>query len=64
MTLRGRYLRAAQVMFGTSPADIASAGPEAVTVVAPPAVTGPVVIALTNDDGSYAVASSPFTYGD
>jgi hypothetical protein len=61
--IRGRNLRAAQVMFGLDPARIVAAGPAAVTVVAPPARAGPVAIAVTNEDGSYAVAAVPFTYG-
>ena len=63
VTIRGRNLRASQVMFGLAPARIIRAGPNAVTVEAPPASAGPVFIAVTNDDGSYAVAPAPFTYG-
>jgi hypothetical protein len=63
VTIRGSHLRATQVMFGLSPADIVSASAEAVTVVAPPGAAGPAMIALTNDDGSYALAATPFTYG-
>jgi len=64
VTIRGRNLRASQVMFGLTPALIVSSGPEAVTVLAPEASAGPVIIAVTNDDGSYAVAGLPFTYGN
>lgn len=63
VTIRGRHLRPSQVMFGLDPARIVGAGPEAVTVEAPPSRAGPVAIAVTNDDGSYAVAPVPFTYG-
>ena len=62
VAIRGRNLRAAQVMFGLAPARIVSAGPNMVTVEAPPASAGPVLIAVTNEDGSYAVAGLPFTY--
>jgi len=64
VTIRGRNLRASQVMFGLAPALIVSAGPNAVTVLAPEASAGPVIIAVTNDDGSYAVSGLPFTYGN
>jgi len=62
VTIRGRNLRVSQVMFGLAPARIVSAGPNAVTVEAPPAGAGAVAIAVTNDDGSYAVAAAMFTY--
>ena len=62
VTIRGRNLRASQVMFGLAPARIIRAGPNAVTVEAPPASAGPVLIAVTNEDGSYAVAPAAFTY--
>lgn len=62
VTIRGRNLRASQVMFGLAPAPIVIASPEAVTVLAPEAGAGPVTIAVTNDDGSYALAAVPFTY--
>jgi hypothetical protein len=62
VTIRGRNLRASQVMFGLAPARIIRAGPNAVTVEAPPASAGPVLVAVTNEDGSYAVAPAPFTY--
>jgi hypothetical protein len=62
VTIRGRNLRASQVMFGLAPARIIRAGPNAVTVEAPPASAGPVLIAVTNEDGSYAVAPATFTY--
>jgi hypothetical protein len=63
VTIRGKNLRAAQVMFGLDPARIVAAGPAVITVEAPPARAGQVAIAVTNDDGSYAVAAVPFTYG-
>jgi hypothetical protein len=63
VTIRGKNLRASRVMFGLSEARIVSVSPDAVTVVAPGGDAGPVRIAVTNDDGSYAVARAPFTYG-
>ena len=64
VTIRGRNLRASQVLFGLAPAIIVIASPEAVTVLAPEGSAGPVVIAVTNDNGSYALAGVPFTYGN
>jgi hypothetical protein len=62
VTLRGRNLRALQVMFGPVPARIVGASADAVTVIAPPARAGEVAVALTNGDGSYDIAALPFTY--
>lgn len=60
--LRGRRLRVVQVMFGAAPGRIARAGPEEVLVVAPPGRAGPVRVAVTNADGTWAVVEEPFTY--
>lgn len=62
VTIRGRSLRPGQVMFGAAPAQIVSASPAAVTVVTPRGAAGPVPVAVTNDDGSFALSPSPFTY--
>lgn len=62
VVIRGRNLRVAQVMFGALGARITGAGPERVTVVAPPARPGAVRVALTNDDGRFALAEAPFRY--
>jgi hypothetical protein len=61
VVIRGRNLRVAQVMFGNAAARIASASANAVTVEAPPGA-GQAVIAVTNDDGTWAMAADPFTY--
>jgi hypothetical protein len=62
IVLRGRNLRVSQVMFGARLARITGATGEAVTVEAPPGSPGPVTIAVTNDDGSWALVGQPFTY--
>jgi hypothetical protein len=62
VVLRGRNLRPVSVMFGTQAARITRASEEAVTVEVPRGQAGPATIALTNDDGSYAMAGVPFTY--
>ncbi|BDG06106.1 IPT/TIG domain-containing protein [Anaeromyxobacter oryzae] len=62
VTIRGRNLRASQVMFGATAARIVRAEDDAVTVVAPAGSAGPVVISVTNDDGTYALSRVPFTY--
>lgn len=62
VTLRGRHLRVVQVMFGAAPARISRAGPGEVVVVAPPGRAGPVRIAVTNADGTWAIVDQPFTY--
>lgn len=61
VVLRGRNLRAAQVMFGTAAARISRAGPDEVRVVVPPGAPGAVRVALTNDDGHFALVAEPFT---
>jgi hypothetical protein len=62
IVLRGRNLRAAQVVFGLTPARIIEAWDEKVTLAAPAAGAGPVAIVLTNRDGNYAVAGAAFQY--
>lgn len=62
VVIRGRFLRPGQVMFGSAPASVISTGAGAIAVVAPRGAAGPVPIAVTNDDGTFAVASQPFTY--
>ena len=64
VTLRGRHLRSPQVMFGASPATVVGASDREVTVIVPPSPAGPVTIAVTNDDGAYALVSARFAYGD
>jgi hypothetical protein len=61
--IRGRNLRPAQVMFGGAPARVVRVTGEAVVVVAPRGAPGPVTVAVTNDDGSFALSREPFTYG-
>lgn len=62
VTIRGRSLRPANVMFGRAPARIVSASEGAVVVVAPRGDAGPVAIAVTNEDGTFAIADRRFTY--
>lgn len=62
--IRGRNLRVVQVMFGTVPARLLAASGTLVAVEAPPAAPGPVTIAVTNDDGTWAVAPDPIACGD
>lgn len=62
VTIRGKFLRPGQVMFGNAPAQVVSATAGAIAVVAPRGAAGQVPIAVTNDDGSFAVAAQPFTY--
>jgi hypothetical protein len=64
VVLRGRNLRVVEVMFGTTPGRILGANGTVVTVAAPPSAAGPVKIAVTNDDGTWAIASEPFVYGE
>lgn len=63
VTIRGRNLRPSQVMFGTAPARVVRVTGEEVVVVAPRGAPGPVTVAVTNDDGTFALAREPFTYG-
>jgi hypothetical protein len=62
VTIRGHALRPGQVMFGSTPAQVVSASADTIAVVAPSGVAGPVQIAVTNEDGSFAVGARPFTY--
>jgi hypothetical protein len=62
VTIRGRYLHPAQVMFGQAPAAILAQTSEAVTVLAPPARAGAVQIAVTNVDGNFVIARATFVY--
>jgi hypothetical protein len=64
VTLRGKNLRTPEVMFGASPASVVGGSDTEVTVVAPPSPAGPVTIAVTNADGTYALVGSRFTYAD
>jgi hypothetical protein len=60
--IRGRNLRVVQVMFGNSPARLVSASGTLVAVEAPPGKPGSVSIAVTNDDGTWALAEVPVAY--
>jgi len=60
--IRGRNLRVVQVMFGNSPARLLSASGSLVAVESPPGRPGLVAIAVTNDDGTWAVAQVPVAY--
>jgi hypothetical protein len=62
VVIRGRHLKPIQVVFGTSPARIISISDEAVAVATPAASAGAVVIVVTNGDGNYAIATTPFQY--
>jgi hypothetical protein len=64
VTIRGKNLRVVQVMFGSAPARLLSAGDTLVAVEAPPSGAGPVTIAVTNDDGTWALSSTPITYAE
>ena len=64
ISIRGRNLRVVQVMFGSAPARLLSARGTEVIVETPPGSAGPVTVAVTNDDGTWAVASEPFVYGE
>lgn len=64
VTIRGKNLRTPEVMFGASPASVVSGNDREVTVLAPPSPPGAVTIAVTNADGTYALAGGGFTYVD
>jgi hypothetical protein len=64
VAIRGQTLRVVQVMFGTTPARLLAASGSEVIVETPPGATGPVTVAVTNDDGTWAIATEPFVYGD
>lgn len=60
--IHGRNLHPMQVMFGAAPARILQASADTVTVAAPPADAGDAPIIVTNGDGNYAMAPTPFRY--
>ncbi|HEX7488208.1 MAG TPA: IPT/TIG domain-containing protein [Anaeromyxobacteraceae bacterium] len=62
VVIRGRNLRASQVLFGTSPAHIITATDGELTVAAPGEDAGEIAIAVTNDDGNYAIAAEAYRY--
>lgn len=62
VTIRGKHFRPASVVFGHLPAQIVSASPVEIEVVAPGGTAGQVAIAITNDDGNFAIAEQRFTY--
>ncbi|MGA8890532.1 MAG: IPT/TIG domain-containing protein [Anaeromyxobacteraceae bacterium] len=64
VSIRGRNLRVVQVMFGSAPARLLSARGNEVIVETPPGSAGAVAVAVTNDDGTWAVATDPFVYGE
>lgn len=64
VTIRGRNLRVVQVMFGSAPGKLLGASGNEVAVEAPPSPPGPVTIAVTNDDGTWALAPEPIAYAD
>ena len=64
VTIRGKNLRVVQVMFGSAPARLLAAGGTLVSVEAPPSGAGPVTIAVTNDDGTWALAGTPILYAE
>ena len=64
VVLRGRNLRIVQVMFGQTVGTIVAATGSAVTVETPPSSAGPVAIAVTNDDGTWAVVEGSFIFGE
>jgi hypothetical protein len=64
VSIRGRNLRVVQVMFGATPARLLAARGNEVVVETPPGAVGPVTVAVTNDDGTWAIADVPFVYGD
>jgi hypothetical protein len=60
--IRGQNLRVVPVMFGTAPGRLLEASGNEVAVEAPPSAAGPVTIAVTNDDGTWAIAAAPIDY--
>lgn len=64
VTIRGRNLRVVQVMFGAAPGKLLEASGTEVAVEAPPSSAGPVTIAVTNEDGTWAIAAEPIAYAD
>lgn len=64
VTIRGRNLRVVEVMFGVTPARLLAASGTLVSVEAPPSGAGPVTVAVTNDDGTWALAEAPVVYAE
>lgn len=64
VTIRGRNLRVVEVMFGITPARLLAASGTLVAVEAPPSRAGPVTVAVTNDDGTWALAGAPVVYAE
>jgi hypothetical protein len=60
--IRGGDFRSAQVVFGELPAEVVVRAPTELTVVAPQGGEGAVTVAVTNGDGTYAIAEGAFTY--
>ena len=51
-------------MFGVTPARMLAASGTLVAVEAPPSGAGPVTVAVTNDDGTWALAGAPVVYAE
>lgn len=49
-------------MFGAIPGKLLGASGTQVVVEAPASAAGPVTIAVTNDDGTWALATAPIHY--
>jgi hypothetical protein len=60
--IRGRHLRAAQVMFGALPAEVEGDSDTELVVLVPEGGEGEVPVAVTNLDGGYAVAEAAFVF--
>lgn len=64
VTIRGKNLRVAQVVFGQAPARIVGGTGEEVTVEVPSGAGEHVAVAVTNADGKYALADDGFSYAN
>ncbi len=62
VVLSGSHLRVVDVMFGQAAGTIVAATGSAITVVTPPSAAGTVAIAVTNDDGTWAIDEAGFTF--
>jgi hypothetical protein len=62
VVVRGRNLRVVEVMFGQAAGKILSATGTTVAVETPPSSSGPVKVAVTNDDGTWAIVEGSFTF--
>ena len=62
VVLRGRHLRVVEVMFGPAAGTIVAATGSAVTVETPRSAAGGVAIAVTNEDGTWAIDEVGFTF--